>query len=150
MSQEAKKGMTAAGKTNVTPLEEKVVDEEPLVFANKQVLILDSYFVQFPFFITEVCIQLSINLQEAKSAFKSLLESANVEADWSWEQVVYSFTLLVIIFLEYDFEFFQTMRVIINDKRYGALKTLGERKQAFNEVYMQYLHLQSISYSFLF
>lgn len=26
------------------------------------------------------------------------------------------------------------MRVIINDKRYGALKTLGERKQAFNEV----------------
>lgn len=29
---------------------------------------------------------------------------------------------------------YQTMRVIINDKRYGALKTLGERKQAFNEV----------------
>ncbi|RWW13521.1 hypothetical protein BHE74_00008944 [Ensete ventricosum] len=28
----------------------------------------------------------------------------------------------------------KTMRVIINDKRYGALKTLGERKQAFNEV----------------
>jgi hypothetical protein len=27
----------------------------------------------------------------------------------------------------------QAMRVIINDKRYGALKTLGERKQAFNE-----------------
>ena len=26
------------------------------------------------------------------------------------------------------------MRVIINDKRYGALKTLGERKQTFNEV----------------
>lgn len=26
------------------------------------------------------------------------------------------------------------MRVIINDKRYGALKTLGERKQVFNEV----------------
>ena len=26
------------------------------------------------------------------------------------------------------------MRVIITDKRYGALKTLGERKQAFNEV----------------
>ncbi len=30
----------------------------------------------------------------------------------------------------------QAMRVIINDKRYGALKTLGERKQAFNEVCM--------------
>lgn len=28
----------------------------------------------------------------------------------------------------------QTMREIINDKRYGALRTLGERKQAFNEV----------------
>ena len=26
------------------------------------------------------------------------------------------------------------MREIINDKKYGALKTLGERKQAFNEV----------------
>jgi hypothetical protein len=26
------------------------------------------------------------------------------------------------------------MRVIINDKRYSALKTLGEKKQAFNEV----------------
>ena len=26
------------------------------------------------------------------------------------------------------------MRVIINDRRYGALKTLGEKKQAFNEV----------------
>lgn len=28
----------------------------------------------------------------------------------------------------------QAMREIINDKRYNALKTLGERKQAFNEV----------------
>ncbi|MED6199422.1 hypothetical protein PIB30_075832 [Stylosanthes scabra] len=27
----------------------------------------------------------------------------------------------------------EAMRLIINDKRYGALKTLGERKQAFNE-----------------
>ncbi|XP_038680859.1 pre-mRNA-processing protein 40A-like isoform X3 [Tripterygium wilfordii] len=49
---------------------------------------------------------------EAKSSFKSLLESANVGSDWTWEQA---------------------MRVIINDKRYGALRTLGERKQAFNE-----------------
>jgi pre-mRNA-processing factor 40 len=31
----------------------------------------------------------------------------------------------------------QAMRVIINDKRYGALKTLGERKQAFNEYLAQ-------------
>ncbi|KAK9166041.1 hypothetical protein Scep_001232 [Stephania cephalantha] len=83
--EEAKKGMAVAGKVNVTPLEEKNADEEPFVYASKL---------------------------EAKNAFKALLESANVESDWTWEQ---------------------SMRVIINDKRYGALKTLGERKQAFNE-----------------
>ncbi|XP_050208922.1 pre-mRNA-processing protein 40A-like [Mercurialis annua] len=49
---------------------------------------------------------------EAKDAFKALLDSANVGSDWSWDQA---------------------MRVIINDRRYGALRTLGERKQAFNE-----------------
>ncbi|XP_022763537.1 pre-mRNA-processing protein 40A-like isoform X3 [Durio zibethinus] len=49
---------------------------------------------------------------EAKDAFKALLESANVGSDWTWDQA---------------------MRLIINDKRYGALRTLGERKQAFNE-----------------
>ncbi|XP_057991376.1 pre-mRNA-processing protein 40A-like isoform X2 [Hevea brasiliensis] len=49
---------------------------------------------------------------EAKNAFKALLESANVGSDWTWDQA---------------------MRMIINDRRYGALKTLGERKQAFNE-----------------
>ncbi|KAJ6842494.1 pre-mRNA-processing protein 40A isoform X1 [Iris pallida] len=84
-SEEAKRGMPITGKINVTPLEEKPDDEEPLIFASKL---------------------------EAKNVFKSLLESVNVESDWTWEQ---------------------TMRTIINDKRYGALKTLGERKQAFNE-----------------
>ncbi|KAK2977685.1 hypothetical protein RJ640_006025, partial [Escallonia rubra] len=93
--EEAKKGMAVAGKINVTPLEEKTVEEEPLVYANKQ---------------------------DAKNAFKALLESANVEADWSWEQA---------------------MRVIINDRRYGALKTLGERKQAFNEYLMQRKKLEA-------
>ncbi|XP_031493499.1 pre-mRNA-processing protein 40A [Nymphaea colorata] len=84
--EEAKRGMPVTGKINVTPVsEEKAVDEEPLVYATKQ---------------------------EAKNAFKELLESAHVESDWTWEQA---------------------MRVIINDKRYGALRTLGERKQAFNE-----------------
>ncbi|XP_028796082.1 LOW QUALITY PROTEIN: pre-mRNA-processing protein 40A-like [Neltuma alba] len=83
--EEAKKGMAVAGKINVNPPEEKANDEEPLVYANKL---------------------------EAKNAFKALLESANVQSDWTWEQ---------------------TMREIINDKRYNALKTLGERKQAFNE-----------------
>ncbi|RXH72903.1 hypothetical protein DVH24_012587 [Malus domestica] len=83
--EEAKRGMAVAGKVNVTPSEEKTFDDEPLVYAIKQ---------------------------EAKTAFKSLLESANVQSDWTWEQ---------------------TMREIITDKRYGALRTLGERKQAFNE-----------------
>ncbi|KAF9621522.1 hypothetical protein IFM89_022540, partial [Coptis chinensis] len=83
--EEAKKGMAVAGKINITPLEEKSVDDEPLVYASKQ---------------------------EAKIAFKELLESANVESNWSWEQA---------------------MRVIVNDKRYAALRTLGEKKQAFNE-----------------
>ncbi|CAN4084814.1 unnamed protein product [Withania somnifera] len=87
--EEAKKGMAVAGKINVVSAEEKSADEEPFLYATKQ---------------------------EAKNAFKALLESANVESDWTWEQ---------------------TMRVIINDKRYGALKTLGERKQAFNEYLMQ-------------
>ncbi|XP_073118808.1 pre-mRNA-processing protein 40A-like isoform X2 [Henckelia pumila] len=50
--------------------------------------------------------------EEAKNAFKVLLEISNVGSDWNWDQA---------------------MRVIINDRRYGALRTLGERKQAFNE-----------------
>ncbi|KAG6699086.1 hypothetical protein I3842_08G052900 [Carya illinoinensis] len=83
--EEAKKGMTVAGKVNVTALEEKTLDDEPLLYASKL---------------------------EAKNAFKALLESVNVQSDWTWEQA---------------------MKEIINDKRYGALKTLGERKQAFNE-----------------
>lgn len=34
----------------------------------------------------------------------------------------------------YIMNFKQAMRVIINDRRYGALRSLGERKQTFNEV----------------
>ncbi|CAI9266373.1 unnamed protein product [Lactuca saligna] len=94
-TEEAKKGMAVAGKVNTTQIEEKVVDDEPFIYASKQ---------------------------EAKVAFKALLEDANVEADWNWEQA---------------------MRVIINDKRYGALKTLGERKQAFNEYLMQRKKLEA-------
>ncbi|KAH9655534.1 pre-mRNA-processing protein 40A [Citrus sinensis] len=52
------------------------------------------------------------NKLEAKNAFKALLESANVGSDWTWDQA---------------------LRAIINDRRYGALRTLGERKTAFNE-----------------
>ncbi|KDP41586.1 hypothetical protein JCGZ_15993 [Jatropha curcas] len=83
--QEMKQRMEVAGKSDADVLEEKAADDEPLVFATKL---------------------------EAKNAFKALLESANVQSDWTWEQA---------------------MREIVNDKRYGALKTLGERKQAFNE-----------------
>lgn len=86
--EEAKKVMPVPSKINVSPvIEEKstLVSEEPQLYASKI---------------------------EAKNAFKELLESVHVEADWTWEQA---------------------MRVIINDKRYGALKSLGERKQAFNE-----------------
>ncbi|KAL1353578.1 pre-mRNA-processing protein 40A isoform X2 [Arachis hypogaea] len=83
--EETKKGLPVAGKVNVTLPEEKANDKETFAYANKM---------------------------EAKIAFKALLESANVQSDWTWEQA---------------------MREIINDKRYNALKTLGERKQAFNE-----------------
>ncbi|KAF3644592.1 hypothetical protein T459_28851 [Capsicum annuum] len=48
----------------------------------------------------------------AKSAFNTLLESANIRSDCTWDQA---------------------MRAVINDRRYGALKSLCERKQAFNE-----------------
>ncbi|EEC70813.1 hypothetical protein OsI_02277 [Oryza sativa Indica Group] len=83
------------GKINVTPVEDKTSEEEPVTYANKL---------------------------EAKNAFKALLESSNVESDWTWDQA---------------------MRVIINDKRYGALKTLGERKQAFNEYLNQRKKLEA-------
>ncbi|CAO2183797.1 unnamed protein product [Urochloa humidicola] len=82
---EATKTVSVAGEIYVNPLEEETSEEEPIVYATKT---------------------------EAKNAFKSLLESVNVESDWTWDQ---------------------TMKVIINDKRYGVLNTLGERKQAFYE-----------------
>ncbi|KAG6409219.1 hypothetical protein SASPL_132253 [Salvia splendens] len=87
--EEKKRETAVAGKMNAAPVEEKTTEDEPFLYATKQ---------------------------EAKNAFKTLLESANVEANWTWDQA---------------------MRVIINDKRYGALKTLGEKKQAFNEYLMQ-------------
>lgn len=52
------------------------------------------------------------NKLEGKEAFVALLETANIGSDSTWDQA---------------------MRVIINDSRYAALKTLVERKQAFNE-----------------
>ncbi|KAF3647275.1 putative pre-mRNA-processing protein 40A-like isoform X2, partial [Capsicum annuum] len=52
----------------------------------------------------------------AKSAFKTLLESANIGSDCTWDQA---------------------MRAVINDRRYGVLKCLCEWKQAFNKVSLQ-------------
>eukprot|EP00850_Spirogloea_muscicola_P004143 SM000017S02883 [mRNA] locus=s17:918328:927163:+ [translate_table: standard] len=54
--------------------------------------------------------------QEAKTSFKELLEAHHIGSDATWDQ---------------------TMRQIANNKRYSALKTLGERKQAFNEYIAQ-------------
>ncbi|VFQ99047.1 unnamed protein product [Cuscuta campestris] len=85
----------AATNLFATHSEGKASEEEPLVYATKQ---------------------------EAKNAFKALLESANVGSDWTWDQ---------------------TVRAIANDKRYGALKTHGERKQAFNEYLMQRKKLEA-------
>ncbi|KMZ63811.1 Pre-mRNA-processing protein 40A, partial [Zostera marina] len=86
---DANKAVPITSPTKSTPLLSKVIDEDQSSYANKQ---------------------------EAKDAFKSLLQSTNIQSDWTWEQA---------------------MRLIINDKRYGALKTLGERKQAFNQYLSQ-------------
>ncbi|PHT69349.1 hypothetical protein T459_28836 [Capsicum annuum] len=52
----------------------------------------------------------------AKSTFKTLLESANIGSDCTWHQA---------------------MIAVINDRRYGALKSLCEWKQVFNEYMSQ-------------
>ncbi|GER36382.1 pre-mRNA-processing protein 40A, partial [Striga asiatica] len=83
--EEVDRSSEVSGGADNNALEEKRVDQGPLVYESKE---------------------------EAKNAFKALLESANVASDWNWDQA---------------------MKVIINDRRYGALRTLGERKQAFNE-----------------
>ncbi|PHT74956.1 hypothetical protein T459_22233 [Capsicum annuum] len=58
---------------------------------------------------------------EEKSTFKTLLESANIGSDCMWNQA---------------------MRAVINDRRYGALKSLCEQKQAFNEEHAKALEEQ--------
>ncbi|KMZ70651.1 Pre-mRNA-processing protein 40A [Zostera marina] len=88
-SHEVKGSVLVTGKASEILLEEKSNSDGLYVYASKQ---------------------------EAKNAFKELLESANVESDWSWEQA---------------------MKLIVNDKRYDALRTIGERKQAFNEYLRQ-------------
>ncbi|CAG8510934.1 4131_t:CDS:10, partial [Acaulospora colombiana] len=50
--------------------------------------------------------------EEAVAAFRKLLKDSGVKPDWSWEQ---------------------TMRAIISNPMYRAIKTLTERKQAFHD-----------------
>lgn len=79
-------------------------------------------------------------LSEAKNIFKSMLKYFNVESDWMWEQVFFSFICFFILIIRtlslmVDIKRkIKAMRIIINAKRYTALKTLGEKKQAFSEV----------------
>ncbi|PHT97559.1 hypothetical protein BC332_33515 [Capsicum chinense] len=63
-----------------TPSDQKTVELGPLVYESKA----------------------------AKSAFKTLSESANIGSNCTWDQA---------------------MRAVINDRRYGALKSLGERNK---------------------
>ncbi|PHT69361.1 hypothetical protein T459_28848, partial [Capsicum annuum] len=67
----------------ITPSDEKTVELGPLVCESKA----------------------------AKSAFKTLLESANIGSDCTWDQA---------------------MRAVINDQRYGALKSLCEQNKAIS------------------
>lgn len=68
---------------------------------------------------------LTLMFQEAKNAFKNLLETANIASDWIWDQA---------------------MRVIIKDRRYTALRTLAERKQAFSEVVFSFYSVMAFLY----
>ena len=53
-----------------------------------------------------------MNKREAMEGFKTLLKDKNVTSNCGWEQA---------------------MKMIITDPRYGALKHLNEKKQAFNQ-----------------
>ena len=52
------------------------------------------------------------SLEEAEGAFMKMLRRHNVQADWTWEQ---------------------TMRAIIKDPQYRALKDPRDRKSAFEK-----------------
>ncbi|PHT69357.1 hypothetical protein T459_28844 [Capsicum annuum] len=94
-SENREKDATITEIGGATPSDEKTVELGPLVYESKV---------------------------EAKSAFKTLLESANIMSDCTWHQA---------------------MRAVINDRRYGALKSLCERKQAFNEYLSQKKKLEA-------
>ena len=78
------------------------------------------------------------NKKEAMEGFKALLRDKEVPSNSSWEAA---------------------MKHIITDPRYGALKHLNEKKQAFNQYKTQrakeekvpsiYMHLYSIVYYYI-
>jgi hypothetical protein len=88
----------------VTPSEEKTNDGETFIYANKLVRIL---YVMYnlllrnllgPYFIIllhHLYYCFTLLFQEAKNAFKALLESVNVRSDWTWEQVDGAFSFSI-------------------------------------------------------
>lgn len=152
-SQEAKKGVAVAGKINVTPLEEKTLDDEPLVYATK--LVRPQYVVQVIYLVlrnTKSWLSSSLPYVLDLGGKKCIQSALGICKCWVWldlgsgNYVIYIYIILYLCIylfllsgfpqvLVHDIEmWYQAMKAIINDKRYGALKTLGERKQAFNEV----------------
>ncbi|KAF3644594.1 putative pre-mRNA-processing protein 40A-like isoform X2 [Capsicum annuum] len=83
-NEDVKKDAAITEIGGITPSDEKTVELGPLVCESKA---------------------------EAKSAFKTLLESANIGSDCTWDQA---------------------MRAVINDQRYGALKSLCEQNKAIS------------------
>ncbi|KAJ1402839.1 FF domain [Sesbania bispinosa] len=112
----------SSASPSATPITGIKVDElgAPVILSPHQMLVWEviELLLLILILLQHQCIAYSTNgvladnNEEAKDAFKALLESVNVGSDWTWDRA---------------------MRLIINDKRYAALKTLGERKQAFNE-----------------
>lgn len=82
---ETKIGVQDSGKS-----EEKKAEQGPPVYENKLVIQTNTFFFFFFFSSLIVSLFLFSNFlfsQEAKNAFKALLESANVGSDWTWDQV---------------------------------------------------------------
>lgn len=107
--------MAVAGKVNETPLEEKAPEDEPVVYPSKQVgtqrllswavdvlnCFYDYRFAPLPAYLSS-CVPFSYSIQEAKNAFKALLESVNVQSDWTWEQVLLQdFFVYIYTYIEF-------------------------------------------------
>ncbi|RHZ64097.1 hypothetical protein Glove_326g109 [Diversispora epigaea] len=93
----------AASPVNVTPVNVNVRPTTPAVGSHVPILPIQQPEPQKVEFERK---------EDAEAAFKKLLKDSGVKPDWSWEQ---------------------TMRAIIANPMYRALKTLAERKQAFHD-----------------